>query len=102
MKRTAMHRNWVTAGWVIALAGLAAPFAVSGCELIVNFDRSRIPQGDASVFDGGGVVDSAGQAEGSSEAATGDDGGDASTDSAGTSDAPTDARGDAGGGVDAD
>jgi hypothetical protein len=54
MKRTAMHTKRRLAA---VIAGcLAASAALLGCELIVDFDRSKIPQGmgDAATIEGGG------------------------------------------------
>jgi hypothetical protein len=48
MERIRMNRK-LSIGWgLLAGASLASVAAMGGCELIVDFDRSKIPVGDAS------------------------------------------------------
>jgi hypothetical protein len=52
MERTRMNtKRSVTWGLLAAAAACAAVAAMPGCELLVDFDRSKIPTGDASFGD---------------------------------------------------
>jgi hypothetical protein len=72
--------SWSLLSCAIACASVAAP----GCELLVDFDRSKIPAGDASVIDASNVGEDAsfpdassadGQAQETSTLADGGEGG---------------------------
>jgi hypothetical protein len=50
MKRMAMLRtNFVRSGLIGSIAICSVWMTTSGCELLVDFDRSKIPQADSSV-----------------------------------------------------
>jgi hypothetical protein len=52
MERTRMNtKRSVTWGLLAAAAACVAVAAMPGCELLVNFDRSKIPTDDGSVGD---------------------------------------------------
>jgi hypothetical protein len=79
MKRTSMlGNNFVRGGLVRGAAAFAALLLVSGCELLVDFDRSKIPEDsgfadfDVQAGDAGGDATVPQDAGGSSDATIGD------------------------------
>jgi hypothetical protein len=101
------REHLVRGGLVGGAAGLAALLLLSGCELLVDFDRSKIPQdsglisfeaasGDATtaqVGDGGAdatLSDAPSEATTTSEAAVPDAQGTSTTDSASETSVPSD------------
>ena len=89
--KTMRQLKWTVVGAVAACGVLAA---LQGCELIVSFDRSKIPsdsgfEEDVTISDGG---EDASDAEPGTDATTG--GGDAGDATTTASDAASDAQGD--------
>jgi hypothetical protein len=92
MERTRMNiKRSVTWGLLAGAAACVAVAAMPGCELLVDFDRSKIPTDDGSVGDD--VAESpdapAGSSDGASEGST--PAADAGADATSTSDAALDA-----------
>jgi hypothetical protein len=112
MERTRMNtKRGVRWGLLTAAAACAAMAAMPGCELLVDFDRSKIPTGpDASLADDGGELpDAHPPTDGASEGSTtdaptgapdatvdGGDGGDSAVTEASAPDTGTDAEVDTG------
>jgi hypothetical protein len=77
-------------------AGVTACTAMAGCELLVDFDRSKIPTGaDASLLEGGETPDATEPTDGAAEGSTMETGADATPSPDATTDGG-DAGGDAG------
>jgi hypothetical protein len=71
MERTRMKRQFSTRwGLLVGAAACAGVAAMPGCELIVDFDRTKIPLSDGGAPEDGTLPDGS----------TGADGGDATTD----------------------
>jgi hypothetical protein len=102
--RTMRTKLWITKAGATALLAAGTMSALAGCELIVDFDRSKIPQGvpmDATI-DGPGETDGGDGGNTTPDATATGDG--ATTDAAGdvaTTDATADVLSDAGSAGDA-
>jgi hypothetical protein len=94
MKRTAMHTKQKI--MIVVGACMAAATALMGCELIVDFDRSKIPQGtaDSSVIEGS-VPDGNGGDAPTTDGPSGNEGGPAEASTTDASDGGRDAAPDA-------
>jgi hypothetical protein len=96
MERIRMNiKRSVTWSLLAGAAACAALAATPGCELLVDFDRSKIPGPDASLSDSGETPDGSEPADGAGEGSTmvTDAGTDATTPAP---DATTDGGGDGG------
>ena len=89
----------VTWSLLAGVAACAALAATPGCELLVDFDRSKIPGADASLSDSGETPDGSEPADGAGEGST--TVAEAGTDAT-APDAATDGGGEAGGDASAD
>ena len=78
-------------GLLVAVATAAAVTAMSGCELAVEFDRSKIPQEEAGLEDGGtdGTTGDGPTTDGPGPDSTTEAGGDSSTVDSGGRDSAT-------------